>query len=186
MEWRIAVVFVLNHFCLSSFFKHIILCYGKKKKTMNLWTSGRRHGALIVPRLQIGTFCVAASIFLFAFRLSDYRHLSGFVSVAHFVPGLNIVIQIKHGCCFCCCCCLTSPLTRVGNKCHLHMILETSATSADSHVCSGLLFRVWKQPLVNKRKQSALHMRPASQQMTSNSSLYSLSLFSFPSLFVLQ
>lgn len=186
MEWRIAVVFVLNHFCLSSFFKHIILRYGKKK---NLWTCEQAGAdtALWLSRVsRLVRSVLLLSIFLFAFRLSDYRHLSGFVSVAHFVPGLNIVIQIKHGCCFCCCCCLTSPLTRVGNKCHLHMILETSATSADSHVCSGLLFRVWKQPLVNKRKQSALHMRPASQQMTSNSSLYSLSLFSFPSLFVLQ
>lgn len=42
-----------------------------------------------------------------------------------------------------------------GNENHLHMLVETSAISADSHVCSGLLSPFEKQLEVNKRKQSA-------------------------------
>lgn len=56
------------------------------------------------------------------------------------------------------CCCATAglhiSLTCAGNECHLLMLVETSAVSADSHVCSGLLSWVEKQLEVNKRKQS--------------------------------
>lgn len=54
-----------------------------------------------------------------------------------------------------CNCCLRIFLTRAGNECHLHMLVEPSAISADSHVCSGLLSRVEKQLGVNRRKESA-------------------------------
>lgn len=42
----------------------------------------------------------------------------------------------------------------VFNECHLHMLVETSAISADSHVFSGLLSWFRKQLGVNKRKES--------------------------------
>lgn len=53
-------------------------------------------------------------------------------------------------------CCVTSAsVSSWPNECHLHMLVETSAISADSHVCSGLLSWVEKQLGVNKRKESA-------------------------------
>lgn len=79
-----------------------------------------------------------------------------------------------------CNCWLCIFLTCVGNECHPHMLVETSAISADSHVCSGLLSRVEKQLGVNRRKRERLHMSSASRQITSNCSLYSsLSLYWF-------
>ena len=82
-----------------------------------------------------------------------------------------------------CCCCVTaacvSPWPTLANECHLHMLVETAAISADSHVCSGLLSRVRNQLGVNKRKESAYTWALASQQMTSNCSLYFFFFF-FP------
>lgn len=83
-----------------------------------------------------------------------------------------------------CCCCVTaacvSPWPALGNECHLHMLVETAAISADSHVCSGLLSRVRNQLGVNKRKESAYTWALASQQITSNCSLYFFFVFFFP------
>lgn len=124
---------------------------------------------MIVPHLQFGTYCCCL-----------YCHFSLFVyaSVSTSSRG-QIVISIHHNearrvlllCNYCICIFLTCA----GNECHLHMLVETSAISADSHVCSGLLSRVEKQLGVNKRKESAYTWaRPLSKW-------HQIALFFFPS-----
>lgn len=86
-----------------------------------------------------------------------YYQLSLFMLFASTFSIREIVISIKHNelrGALLCHCCLCVSLTCSGNECHLHMLVETAAISADSHVCAGLLSRVRKELGVNKKEES--------------------------------
>ena len=108
-----------------------------------------------------------AAVFIFIFLLSELSPEGKlFFSSSATKPAM-------------CCCCVTaacvSPWPEPGNECHLHMLVETAAISADCHVCSGLLSRVRNQLGVNKRKRERLHMSPG----LSANDVQLLSLFLF-------
>lgn len=138
---------------------------------------------IIVPPVQF-VYCIILS----------HRHLLQsllivcvFVSLSNFSGG-QIVIAMEHSE-------VREALLRdfsqqivltwAGNDCHLLMLVQISAISADSHVCSGLLSQIEKQLGANRRGKECLHRSSASQQIVLNCPLYfpppslSLALFWF-------
>lgn len=126
---------------------------------------------IIVPPVQF-VYCIILS----------HRHLLQsllivcvFVSLSNFSGG-QIVIAMEHSE-------VREALLRdfsqqivltwAGNDCHLLMLVQISAISADSHVCSGLLSQIEKQLGANRRGKECLHRSSASQQIVLNCPLYS-------------